>query len=884
MDFSKKGTIKKQQQMKSTTRKFTSKVNVNLFRLVLISFVFIVVVGAFAGFGVLKGLTDSAPSIDQINLEPTGYTTNIYDRDGNLIQTLSGAESNRVYVTIDQIPKVVKDSFISIEDERFYTHDGIDVQGIFRAFFNGLSKGDFDQGASTITQQLIKNQVFNGGAEDNFIDRFIRKIQEQYLAIQLEGRLEKDLILEYYLNNINLGAGSYGVQTASKRYFNKDVSELTLSEAAVIAAIAQSPTNMNPITNPDNNAKRRGFILESMLKLGLCTEDEYNLAVADNVYKRIQSVNEEQGAVSYYSYFVDELIEQVIEDLQTEKGYTYTQASKALYSGGLSIYTTQDSEIQEIVNDVYSNEEYFPEVGKASYYELTYALSIEKQDETVIHYHTNDLAEFYEYDSTYSQYYTDKEAAYRRIEEFKAATVTPTDKILGENISLILQPQSSMVIMDQSNGQVVALVGGRGEKTGNRTLNRATNTKRQPGSTFKVLSTYLPALDSLGMTLTSVIDDAPYKYPGTDRFVSNWNNGTYEGLTTLRRAILNSMNVVTVKTFEKVTPKTGFEYLLKLGFTTLVESKTAENGKVYSDINLPTALGGITDGITNLELTAAFAAIANNGVYTEPSFYTKILSHDGKVLLKNDSTTRQVMKESTSYLLTSAMEDVVTKGTGKSLRFTNINIPVAGKTGTTSDDKDLWFSGYTPYYTASIWSGYDNNRIQTNKNYQKKIWKDIMERIHIEKDLEAVPFTIPDSIVTAKICTKSGKLAVDGLCEHYVGGSTVRSEYFAKGTVPTEKCDVHTKATICTVSNHIAGEYCPNHLVEERVYLIKEETDKTADTPFILPTKECTIHKRGSIFIPSIGNDTDEDNEEDFNEEEYDISDEDIEFYYDFGR
>ncbi len=884
MDFSKKGTIKKQQQIKSTSRKFTSKINVNLFRLLLIAFVFLIVVGAFAGFGVLKGLADSAPSIDQINLVPQGYTTNIYDKDGNLIQTLSGAESNRVYVEINEIPDVVKNSFISIEDERFYTHDGIDVQGIFRAFFIGLSKGDFDQGASTITQQLIKNQVFNGGAEDNFTDRFIRKIQEQYLAIQLEGKLDKDIILEYYLNNINLGAGSYGVQTASKRYFNKDVSELNLSEAAVIAAIAQSPTNMNPITNPDNNAKRRGFILESMKNLGLCTEEEYNLAMADNVYKRIKTVNEEQGAISYYSYFVDELIEQVIDDLQTEKGYTYTQASNTLYSGGLSIYTTQDSDVQRIVDDVYSNEEYFPTIGKASYYELTYALSIETKDGTTIHYHNNDLADYFQYDTTFSQYYSDKEAAYKRIEEFKSVTVKPTDKILAENISLIIQPQSSMVIMDQANGQVVALVGGRGEKTGNRTLNRATNTKRQPGSTFKVLSTYLPALDSLGMTLTSVIDDAPYKYPGTERFVSNWNNGTYEGLTTLRRAILNSMNVVTVKTFEKVTPKTGFEYLLKLGFTTLVESKTADNGKVYSDINLPTALGGITDGITNLELTAAFAAVANNGVYTEPSFYTKILSHDGKVLLKNESTTRQVMKESTSFLLTSAMEDVVTKGTGKSLKFTNINIPVAGKTGTTSDDKDLWFSGYTPYYTASIWSGYDNNRIQTNKSYQKKIWKDIMERIHIEKDLEAVPFTIPDSIVTAKICTKSGKLAVEGLCDHYVGGSTVKLEYFAKGTVPTEKCDVHAKATVCTVSNHIAGEYCPIHKVEERVYLIKEETAATADTPFLLPTKVCEIHNHSSISIPNSIDDDYGNDYEDTGDEEFDLSDEDIEYYYDFGR
>lgn len=867
MNFSKKGTQKKQQQIKSTTRKFATKINVNLFRVILFGIVFLLIVGSFAGFGTLKGLADSAPSIDKINVEPTGFVTNILDKDNNLIQTLNGADSNRVYVTIDEIPKVVSNSFISIEDERFYEHDGIDIQGIFRAFFSGLSQGDFDQGASTLTQQLIKNQVFNGGAEDNTIDRFIRKIQEQYLSIQLEGKLnDKDKILEYYLNTINLGAGTYGVQTASRRYFNKDVNELNLSEAAVIAAIAQSPTNMNPITYPDNNAKRRGMILDSMKALGYCSEEEYNTAVADDVYSRIKLVNEETGVTSYYSYFVDELIEQVLDDLQEQKGYTYTQANKALYSSGLTIYTTQDTSIQTIVDDEYSNEDNFPTLGKDSYWELTYALSIEKADGTTVHYHNSDLENFFTGDSSFSQYYTDQETALSRIEQFKAATIEATDRIILEKTSFIIQPQSSMVIMDQSSGHVVALVGGRGEKPGNRTLNRASNTTRQPGSTFKILSTYLPALDSAGMTLASVIDDAPYQYPGSDKFVSNWSGEAYEGLTTIRRAILNSMNIVAVKTFAKVTPQTGFEYLLKLGFTTLVDSRTNEYGKVFSDKNLSTALGGITDGITNLELTAAFAAIANQGVYTKPIFYTKIVDHDGKVLLNNETKSSQVMKESTSYLLTSAMEDVVTKGTGKLLKFTNINMPVAGKTGTTSDDKDLWFSGYTPYYTASIWSGYDNNLTQTDKSYQKKIWKEVMERIHIEKELPTVPFTIPESIVSVNICTKSGKLAIDE-CEHYVGGSTVRTEYFAKGSVPTEKCDVHQKITICKDSGDIPGEYCPTTSLVEKVFLIKDETSTTADSPYILPTSVCKVHtfvtnSIQSIF-PSIGSSSYEDNSKD---------------------
>ncbi|WP_281352923.1 penicillin-binding transpeptidase domain-containing protein [Anaerocolumna sedimenticola] len=295
----------------------------------------------------------------------------------------------------------------------------------------------------------------------------------------------------------------------------------------------------------------------------------------------------------------------------------------------------------------------------------------------------------------------------------------------------------------------------------------------------------------------------------------------------------------------------GFDYLTKLGFTTLVDSRTSDSGKVYSDINLSMALGGITDGVSNLELTAAFAAIANSGYYTKPSFYTKILDHDNKVLLKNKPTGRQVMKESTSFLLTSAMEDVVKKGTGSSVNFNEISMPIAGKTGTTSDDNDLWFAGYTPYYTAAIWSGYDNNKTQTNKSYQKIIWRDVMQRIHEEYKLESKPFTKPDSIVAADICTKSGKLAVDGLCDKYIGGSTVKTEYFARGTVPTEKCDIHVKVTICKDSKQLAGEYCPESSLEEKVYLIKEEKSPTKDTPYILPTKTCTKHNSKTKNTPT---------------------------------
>lgn len=885
MNYSKKAIELKQKYIKSNTRRLTTKFRIIMFRLCVIAVVVAAIIGVYAGVGYIKGLIDSAPDITEIDVSPKGFTTKVYDSEGNVIENLIGAEANREYVTIDQIPQLVQDAFIAIEDERFYEHHGIDVRGILRAFFSGIRGGKFDQGASTITQQLIKNQVFGGGMEQNFLDRLKRKIQEQYLAVQLETRIDKKQILEYYLNTINLGSGTYGVQTASKRYFNKNVWELNLSEAAVLAAIVQLPVYHNPITNPDKNEARRNKVLRHMLEQGKCTQEEYDEAMADDVYTRIQAVNEEYSSTSYYSYFVDEVIDQLMQDLQSELGYTQAQALDMIYSGGLKIITTMDPTIQNIVDEVISDESYYPELG-ISYYELTYALSIQKNDKekTVIHYHGSDLLDYFkdyndpddlyvdDKNSKFSLYFKDKDDMMKKIEEFKESVIEEGDKILGEKINMVIQPQISFVVLDQYTGHVVAISGGRGEKTGNRTLNRATDTKRQPGSTFKVLSTYLPALDSAGFTLASVQDDSgPYYYPGTKTEVSNWKSKKeYEGLVTLRKGIYDSMNIVTVKTLAEVTPKVGYEYLKKLGFTTLVESRTEADGRVVSDINLPMALGGLTDGVTNLELTAAYAAIANGGVYTEPIFYTKVLDHNGKVLLEKEPKKEQVMKESTAWLLTSAMEDVVKKGTGTNLKLKEIDMPIAGKTGSTSDYNDLWFSGYSPYYTATVWAGFDNNRTMTDRTFNRVIWRTIMERIHIEKGLEKKEFTMPSSIVKAKICTKSGKLAVEGLCDQYIGGNTVKVEYFAKGTEPTEKCDVHVKATICTESSALATEYCPADKLKEAVFLDKTETGVTNDTPYILPNEKCTIHTgydyedESTTYPPYYEDEDEEDYEEDY--------------------
>ena len=894
MDYSKTAVNKKIRQLKTTTNRLSTKVNVSAYRLLLVFIVFLCITGVMAAFGTLEGLISSAPDISNINMVPTGYTTKFYYSDGTVSQTLVGAGGNREYVTIDEIPVHVQNAFIAIEDERFREHDGIDVRSIFRAAVEILTSGDLQSGASTITQQLLKNQVFSGGNESSDFDKVIRKIQEQYLAIQLENTLDKNTILEYYLNTINLGQGAYGIQMASRTYFGKNVDELTISEAAVLACLPKSPTNMNPVTNPEENVERRDTVLWMMNKLGFISNEEYQTALDDteSVYVRIASHVEESAEVSYYSYFTDEVINQLMTDLQKKLGYSASQASSLIYTGGLRVYTTQDRKAQDICNDVVSNPDMYPELGKGSYYDVSYALSVLKADGTTIHYQLSDLIKYHNSfkshssvivritSGVYNLLCTDMDYIMQCIEEFRTAHVAEGDKILGERITPTLQPQISLSIVDQANGAVVALVGGRGEKTGNRTLNRATSTVRQVGSTFKVLASFLPALDTGGMTLTTPIDDSPLFYPGELKEVKNWysKNPPFMGLSTIRRAISYSMNVIAVKTMLEVTPQVGYDYLKKLGFTTLVDYQVGADGSVYTDINPSLALGGLTNGVSNIEMSAAFAAIANGGVYNEPYYYTKVLDHNGNVLLEHTTNSRQVMKTSTAYLLTSAMQDTLVAGLGSAtlMNFVDYKMPIAGKTGTTTKTLDCWFCGYTPYYTCSIWTGFDNNYSVSNSKHGY-IWRDIMERIHADKQLAYKEFPMPDSILTATICTKSGLLAKAEVCDAYEGGSTVQEEYFAKGTVPTEYCDCHVIATICQDTGLLATEYCTN--VKEQVLLVKDEpiiytpteldptmatptpvpegyiptkeekeqiktqyVYTTSDTKYILPTEYCTVH------------------------------------------
>ncbi|WP_130837882.1 transglycosylase domain-containing protein [Lachnoclostridium sp. Marseille-P6806] len=798
MNYGKSSIEKTKKELASRSRKRSRKIALSVVQLLLISLGAAAVMVLAIGVGAFRAIIDTAPDIGNIDVTPSGFSTFVYDSEGNQTAKLVSTDSNRIPVTMDMVPKDLCNAFVAIEDERFYEHRGVDIQGILRAGVKGLTSGNFSEGASTITQQLLKNNVFTSWTSETFAESVRRKIQEQYLAIELEKKMSKADILLNYMNTINLGHSTLGIQAASLRYFGKSVSELSLSESAVIAGITQNPTRYDPIVYPEKNAERRAMVLGSMLKLGFITDEEYRKASDDNVYDRIQIVDVETDDTEVNSYFVDALTNQILEDLMAA-GYTETQAYTLLYSGGLNIYSTQDPAIQAICDEVTSNPENYPEGTR---YLMSYQLTVRSADGEITNYSSEMFEDWLRQNNiSRSLLFPDESSADEAAAQFREAVVGDGE-VQGESRSLTPQPQISLTIEDQHTGAVVAMVGGRGAKLANRTLNRATDTMRQPGSTFKVVSTYAPALDSAGMTLATTQDDAPFSYDnGTP--VRNWYGEAYRGLSSLRVGIQNSMNIVAVKTLKEITPQLGIDYLKNLGITTLVEGETI-NGVYYSDNNLSLSLGGITNGVKNIELNGAYATIANGGIYIKPKLYIKITDHDGKVILDNtEGETRRVLKETTAWLLTSAMEDVVTKGTGTRVNFGTTAI--AGKTGTTSDYNDVWFCGYTDYYTASCWAGFDDNTklsSSTEKALAQTIWKNCMAQIHAE--LPARQFAMPEGIVRQTICTASGLLPVAGLCD-----ATLGQEYFDKDTLPTQTCNIHYQGMICEYSGLPAADGCP---------------------------------------------------------------------------
>ena len=718
------------------------------------AFLILVILGLLlcAGVGVFVGIQIfNAPDISEIDATPSGYLTTVVDKDGNVMKNLFVTESNRVYVSLDVIPDHLEKAFIAIEDARFDTHMGIDIKGIFRAFYQGVKTGSFSQGASTITQQLLKNNVLTGWVGENtFYDRLCRKIQEQYLAIRLEQKFSKSWILENYLNTINLGGGTRGVQVAAQYYFGKDVSQLSLSESALIAGITQNPSGYNPLRHPEKSLERYERVLNAMLDQGYISQEERDLALAEDIIGKLNQDSENRG-MQIFSWFEDAMLEQVVEDLAEKYQLDEGEAWLQIYTGGLTIYSTQDTKLQEICENVATNANWYP---------------------------------------------------------------------AGQEVSVVM--------LDVSTGAVSAIIGSSKEKTVSLAYNRATEAIRQPGSTIKMIGEYAAAIDMGLMDLGTVINDEPYAYSNGTNIRNSYK--TYKGMTTLREAVASSSNVIALKAFQAVGMDGVFGYLKKFGITTLTDE----------DKNEALAIGGTYNGVTNLEMTAAYNTIANSGLYTKPYYYTKVVDQNGKVILENEVSHSQAISPNAAKLLTRAMEEVIASGTGTDAAVKGVNL--AGKSGTTNESRDVWFVGYSSYYTCGIWGGHDSNAAQNGTRYVKQIWQEIMKQAHAGKN--NVPLVGEDELTKVTICTKCGKRAIPGMCDSTIQGNMTAEEYFVKGAAPILSCTCHVKKTLCAHSGRQKGIFCPEDSAVVKVFL-KSGTEGTADEAYVMPEiadTACDVH------------------------------------------
>ena len=681
----------------------------------------------------------------QADLNSVLYYTDENGQDHEL-RTLHGDE-NRIWVKYDEIPEDLINATVAIEDQRFWTHSGVDWKRTAAAVVYMFTGQDI-QGGSTITQQLIKNIT-------NYNETTVkRKVSEIFRALEFTKQYDKKTTLEWYLNYIYLGRNCDGVYTASYKYFGKPLSELTVAECASLISITNNPSLYDPYTNPENNARRKNLVLRAMYDQGYLNKEEYEAAKAQELVFTSRAVEYQANEnPEIYSWYEEQVITDVSNDLAAKLGVEYEIAYNMVLSNGLSIYTCVDPDIQAIVNDVYGDQENFP------------------------------------WSSGSGQ-----------------------------------QLQSAITIIDNKTGDVVAMAGQVGEKTGNRWRNNATAAARQPGSSFKPLSVYAPALEMGLVTPATVIDDYPYELTDSGTpYPVNSGNAKYAGLTTVYQGLTNSTNTIAFRMLtDLVTPAASFRFVEEKFKIDLVEGREV-NGKFSSDLDrAPLSMGGLTDGVNTRDMAEAFSVFPNRGVYTPSRTYTKVLNANGDVILENTKSSEAVLKESTAYYMNTMLQNVVANGTGYEARFSNMHI--AGKTGSSTSDHDRWFAGYTPYYTAVVWTGYSQpERVRSSgRNPASITFNKVMSQVH--RSLPDQSFFSLNNLVTTEYCLDSGLLPTDA-CRSDVRGSRVRSMTLLRDDAPSSYCTRHGEAACISVCRdcpildadgnptglyHPAGPYCPS--------------------------------------------------------------------------
>ena len=712
------------------------------------------------GIGVAKAYLETTPALDTAQLTISDRTSFLYDKSGNLITSIADVEY-RDWVDIEDIPDMLKNAFISVEDVRFYKHSGVDFKRLFSAALEVLGNSN-SSGGSTITQQLIKNKIL--GTERTYK----RKIQEAYLALELESMISKDDILEAYLNDIHLGESNYGIKTGAMDYFGKDLNELTIRECAMLAGLPQNPYTYNPRKNMYQRNKmdvtnaRTNHVLARMYQAGYINAAQYQQALSEEVY--IVEVSAQKQMYDM-AYFVEYAMRDVVTHLLNKRGLSDTSVNRnvienELRTNGYHIYTTVDPAIQNTVQSSITTWAGYPTLADSS--------------KSVL------------------------------VETNADGTVIET-----------AEPQAASVVLDYRTGELRAVIGGREEPLVRKGMNRAYQSYTEVGSAIKPLAVYGPALD-LGASPATIV-------PNMDGAIEGWGTAkgypaggldSHYGPVTVRRGLMSSLNVVAAHVlFDYVTTDVAKDYLLNLGAT---ETKINADGPGL-------ALG--TSGLTPIQMAAAYGAIANGGVYLEPLSFTKVLDADGNVLLDADEVriSHRVFKESTAYILTDILTDAVQSGTGTKAKIEGMT--VAGKTGTNSDYASVYFAGYTPYYVSTLWIGHDypTNKLKSGASgggYAAPLWQDYMAKIHSGLEDGAIISEDPSTLGLVKrtVCTVSGKLATDA-CKNDEEHKP-RADYFTASNIPTEYCDMHVTVDVCAESGALATSSCPADSVSETTYVL----------------------------------------------------------------
>ncbi|MCL2002536.1 MAG: transglycosylase domain-containing protein [Oscillospiraceae bacterium] len=748
-----------------------------LARILLILFLTVILTGSIMGvFGaiyVTRYLDVSTDfNLDHLQLD---LTTHIWAEDPDdperhvLLATLSGRE-NRVWISFADIPENLINAVVAIEDERFWSHDGVDWKRTIGAFYNLFAPGGGGQfGGSTITQQLIKNATGNNEAT------VARKLEEIFRALAVErnypGRGGKELILELYLNTVYFGSGCYGIVTAAEQYFGKPLDELTQAESASLVGITNNPSVFNPYTNPRNNKRRQEVILYKMHELGMLTRHEYNLAKYQPL--TFARTDTSAGGDALRSWFVDQIIRDATADLMDAFGWSDAVARQEIFSGGYNIYACVDLKLQAEVDAIWADDDRWPESPDAE------------------------------------------------------------------------PAESSIIVVDHRTGDIKAMIGGR-EKTGNLVFDRSTRARRQPGSSIKPLTTYAPAFDLGLLHPYSPVDDIPLRREGSRGWPINSPN-RYEGFTNVLQAITVSKNAIAAAVVDMVGPERAFEYGHdRFGMTSLIESRTIGN-EVFSDIDLaPLSLGGLTEGVTVREMTAAYAAIANGGILNKTRTYTHITDQNGYVFFENRPSPTIAIKEKTAFYLETALISATRTG-GTGWRAQLDNMPIAGKTGTTSRNLDRWFAGYTPYYTAVCWFGYDIGRDMSYYNTTGvgnpalHMWRSVMAFAH--EGLERREFERPEGVNAYTYCIDSG-LPVGPNCHlDPRGGARTAVGYLDRDDIPRHSCNLHVAVDLCTLSGRLATPYCP-HGEHMRRTVALLDTTRWVPIPYLaLADEQYTIRR-----------------------------------------